>query len=170
VPSIENTFEKALFLSRWIQAPAYLGMAVALLGVSVKFFQEIWHLIASGFGLHMSEAQLVLTVLAVIDLSLVGNLIVMVMFSGYENFVSKIDIAEGNEKLAWFGKIDSAAIKQKLAASIVAISSIHLLQVFMNVPNLASDKILWYTVIHMSFVLSAIGLAYVDRLTYKKPQ
>jgi len=101
-------------------------------------------------------------------MALVGGLLVMVMFSGYENFVSRIDIDEGADKLAWLGKLDSGSLKQKVAASIVAISSIHLLKVFMNVEKIAdNDKIMWYVIIHIVFVLSAIGMSLTDRLNLK---
>jgi uncharacterized protein (TIGR00645 family) len=102
-----------------------------------------------------------------IDMALVGGLIVMVMISGYENFVSRIDIDENSERLSWVGKMDSTSLKTKVAASIVAISSIHLLQVFMNVPQIADSKIMWYTILHLTFVVSAIGMVYMDRQTEK---
>ena len=88
----------------------------------------------------------------------------MVMLSGYENFVSRIEIREGAEKLDWLGKLDSGSLKQKVAASIVAISSIHLLKAFMNVPAVPNDKLMWYVIIHMTFVISALGMAFVDRM------
>jgi len=107
----------------------------------------------------------VLVVLSLIDMALVGGLLVMVLFSGYENFVSRIDIDSGAEKLAWLGKLDSGSLKQKVAASIVAISSIHLLRVFLNVEKIQdNDKIMWYVLIHLTFVVSAIGMAWVDRM------
>jgi uncharacterized protein (TIGR00645 family) len=101
-----------------------------------------------------------------IDLSLVGSLIVMVMFSGYENFVSKIDLGEDDEKLDWLGKLDAGTLKLKVAASIVAISSIHLLQRFMEIEQIDNDKLMWYVIIHMTFVLSALLLAVLDKLVF----
>ena len=92
------------------------------------------------------------------------GLLVMVMLSGYENFVSAIDLKEGQEKLSWLGKLDSGSLKQKVAASIVAISSIHLLKAFMAAQEIANEKLMWYVIIHMTFVLSALGMAYVDRM------
>ena len=129
---LEAVTERALFSSRWILAPIFLGLSLALLALGVKFFQEAYHLIAE--VLVKDEADLVLKVLALIDISLVGSLIVMVMFSGYENFVSTID-AKGTDTLGWLGKMDSGTLKLKVAVSIVAISSIHLLRVFMQVGN-----------------------------------
>jgi len=114
--------------------------------------------------LGLKEADLVLVTLSLVDMALVGGLLVMVMLSGYENFVSRIDVNEGVEKLSWLGKLDSGSLKQKVAASIVAISSIHLLKAFMEVQNISNDKLQWYVIIHLTFVLSALGMAYVDRM------
>ena len=162
---MEKTFENLLYMSRWLLAPIYIGLSLALFALSVKFFQEIFHTIPH--ILEIKESDLVLLVLSLIDISLVGGLLVMVMFSGYENFVSQIEISEGTEKLNWLGKMDSGSLKQKVAASIVAISSIHLLKAFMNAEQIENDKLMWYVIIHMTFVFSAIGMAYVDRMNGK---
>lgn len=159
---IESIAEKTLYASRWLLAPIYLGLSFALLILGIKFFQEILHVIP--LVLATKEADLVLLILTLIDISLVGGLIVMVMLSGYENFVSSIDLDEGSEKLSWLGKMDSGSLKQKVAASIVAISSIHLLKAFMNVQVIENDKLMWYVIIHLTFVVSAIGMAYVDNI------
>ena len=159
---IEQIAEKSLYASRWLLAPIYLGLSFALLALGLKFFQEVIHILPIIF--ETKEADLVLIVLSLIDLSLVGGLIVMVMLSGYENFVSSIDIADNQEKLSWLGKMDAGSLKQKVAASIVAISSIHLLKVFMNTQTIDNDKLMWYVIIHMAFVVSAIGMAYLDRM------
>ena len=111
---------------------------------------------------------MVLVILSLVDMSLVGGLIIMVMLSGYENFVSRIDIEDGAEKLSWLGKLDSGSLKQKVAASIVAISSIHLLQKFMNAEHIENDKLMWYVILHITFVLSAIGMAWVDKMNQQK--
>ncbi len=161
---VERILEQALYLSRWLLAPIYLGLSVAVLALGVKFFQELLHVMHH--ILEMSEADLVLTVLALIDLTLVGSLIVMVMFSGYENFVSSIDLDDSTHKLDWLGKLDANTLKLKVAASIVAISSIHLLRVFMEVRSVPNDKLLWYVVIHMAFVVSALLMAVLDRLAF----
>ena len=160
---LERFIEHTLYASRWLLAPVFLGLSLALLGLGIKFFQEVLHLLPA--VLEMTEANMVLTILALIDLALVGSLIVMVMFSGYENFVSKIDLEEGEDKLGWLGKLDAGTLKLKVAASIVAISSIHLLRVFMNAEQIDNDKILWYVVIHLTFVISALLVAYIDKLT-----
>ncbi|MBE9560403.1 MAG: TIGR00645 family protein, partial [Proteobacteria bacterium] len=122
----------------------------------------IFHVLPLVFS--TKESDLVLIILSLIDLSLVGGLLVMVMLSGYENFVSSIDIEDGKEKLSWLGKMDAGSLKQKVAASIVAISSIHLLQKFMNAESIDNDKLMWFVIIHITFVLSAIGMAYVDSI------
>ncbi len=162
---MERTLENLLYASRWLLAPIYLGLSLALLALGIKFFEEILHVIPTIFS--MKEAELVLVVLSLVDIALVGGLIVMVMLSGYENFVSAIDIKEDTEKLSWLGKLDSGSLKQKVAASIVAISSIHLLKKFMDAAQIENDKLLWYVIIHITFVLSAMGMALVDRMNQK---
>ena len=107
---------------------------------------------------------MVLAVLAMIDMVLVASLVVMVMLSGYENFVSQIDLADEGKKLDWLGKLDATALKLKVAASIVAISSIHLLQIFMNAQQTPNDKILWYVILHLTFVVSSVLMAGMDRI------
>jgi len=160
---MERFIEKTLFASRWLLAPVYVGLSLGLVALGLKFFQEAFHVLSVVFT--SSEADLVLTLLAMIDLALVGSLIVMVMFSGYENFVSRID-AEGTETLGWLGKLDAGTLKLKVAASIVAISSIHLLRVFMDAQKIPNDKILWYVVLHLTFVVSAVLLGLLDRMAF----
>lgn len=159
---MEKFIEKNMYAARWLLAPMYIGLSLALIVLGIKFFQEVLHVFPIIF--QIKEADLVLVVLSLIDLSLVGGLLVMVMISGYENFVSQLDIDEGQEKLSWLGKVDSATLKSKVAASIVAISSIHLLKVFMNAPNIDNEKMLWYVVIHLTFVVSAFAMGYLDKL------
>jgi len=161
---LERYIEKLLFASRWILAPVYLGMSIGLIALGIKFFEEAWHVMAHVFS--MPESELVLTLLAMIDLVLVGSLIVMVMFSGYENFVSRIDIDGEGDKLGWLGKLDAGTLKLKVAASIVAISSIHLLRAFMNAPEISNDKLMWYVIIHLTFVISALLMGVLDKLAF----
>ena len=133
---------------------------------AVKFFQEAWHALSQAHLI--AESELVLTLLALVDIVLVGGLIVMVMLSGYENFVSRIDVNRGDNReaaLGWLGKLDAGGLKLKVAASIVAISSIHLLRIFMNAMQVPNDKIMWYVVLHLTFVVSAVLLAVMDRVT-----
>ena len=164
---IERFIERLLFASRWLLAPVYLGLSLALIALSIKFFQEAGHVLAQ--VLTVSEADLVLTLLALIDIVLVGGLIVMVMLSGYENFVSRIDANHGESReaaLGWLGKLDAGGLKLKVAASIVAISSIHLLRIFMNAPQIDNDKIMWYVILHLTFVVSALLLGVLDRISF----
>ncbi|WP_444998492.1 TIGR00645 family protein [Aliikangiella sp. IMCC44359] len=163
---MEKKFEKIMYASRWLLAPIYLGLSLSLLMLLIKFFQEIIHVFP--LILEISEKDLILLILSLVDMALVGGLIIMVMFSGYENFVSQLDIDENVEKLSWLGKLDSGSLKQKVAASIVAISSIHLLQKFMNLDSSNSTQLMWYVIIHMTFVLSSLGMAWVDRFNHKQ--
>ncbi len=174
---LEEVTEKALFASRWILAPVFLGLSLALLALGFKFFQEAWHVFSQ--LIDMDESALVLKVLAMIDIVLVGSLIIMVMFSGYENFVSTID-AKGTDSLNWLGKLDAGTLKLKVAASIVAISSIHLLRIFMQVGNkvklddgtlmdpYTNYQIMWFVILHMTFVLSAVLLGVLDKMSFAK--
>ena len=159
---MERIIESTMYASRWLLAPIYLGLSLAVFLLGVKFFQEAIHVFP--LVLSMKEADLILVILSLVDMALVGGLLVMVMLSGYENFVSAIDLKEGQEKLSWLGKLDSGSLKQKVAASIVAISSIHLLKAFMATQEIANDKLMWYVIIHSTFVLSALGMAYVDKM------
>lgn len=163
--SIEHLIERTLFASRWLLAPIYLGLSVALVALGLKFFQEAFHLITH--TVTMPESDIVLTVLGLIDLGLVGSLIVMVMFSGYENFVSTID-AKGTDTLGWLGKLDAGTLKLKVAASIVAISSIHLLRIFMQAQHIDNSKIMWYALLHLTFVVSALLLGVLDKMSFAK--
>ena len=162
---IERFVERLLYASRWLMAPLYLGLALGLFALGIKFFQHAFHAIFH--IIEMEESELVLVVLALIDITLVGSLIVMVMFSGYENFVSRIDTATEKDTLGWLGKLDSGTLKLKVAASIVAISSIHLLRVFMKVEQIAdNEKIMWYVILHMTFVFSAVLLGVLDKMSF----
>ncbi|GGH93220.1 TIGR00645 family protein [Pseudomonas fluvialis] len=160
---MERFLENAMYASRWLLAPIYFGLSLALLALALKFFQEVFHILPNVFS--MAEANLILVLLSLIDMALVGGLLVMVMISGYENFVSQLDIDEGKEKLNWLGKMDSGSLKMKVAASIVAISSIHLLKVFMDAKNIPDSKLMWYVILHLTFVASAFAMGYLDKLT-----
>jgi uncharacterized protein (TIGR00645 family) len=160
---IEHTLEKLMYTSRWILAPIYAGLSLALLAIFIKFFQELYHFLPH--ILEMAESELILTLLGLIDLTLVASLILIVMFSGYENFVSRLDLSESTEKLDWLGTHDYGSLKMKVASSIVAISSIHLLKIFMNIEATANDKLLWYIVMHLTLVISALFMGYLEKIT-----
>ena len=162
---LEKTLEKMLFASRWLLAPVYAGLAFGLVALGITFFVEMVHVFQEVLTFKYSEANLVMALLALVDMALVGSLIVMVMFSGYENFVSKLDV-DGSEQLDWLGKLDAGTLKLKVAVSIVAISSIHLLRIFMNVEQTESDKLMWYVIIHLTFVVSAVLMAVLDKIAF----
>lgn len=159
---VELYLERGLFASRWLMAPFYVGLVGALVLLIVSFAQELLHLL-----LHLSEItpdKAVLGTLSLIDLSLAGNLLLIVIFSGYENFVSKFDVGDHEDRPEWQGTVDFSTLKLKLVASIVAISGIHLLKVFMNVNNLSDREIKWMVIIHVVFVISGVLLALMDHI------
>ncbi|MCK5829458.1 MAG: TIGR00645 family protein [Methylococcales bacterium] len=160
---MEKTIERMMYASRWVLAPVYLGLSLALCALFIKFFQELYHFLPQIMA--MNESALILKLLTLIDITLVGSLTVIVMFSGYENFVSQLDIKEDTEKLDWLGSHDYGSLKMKVASSIVAISSIHLLKVFMNIETTANDKIMWYVLIHLTMVISALLMGYLDKIS-----
>lgn len=159
---MEKFFERMMYRSRWVLAPIYFGLSLAIIALGIKFFLELFHLLVDIMVL--SEADMILVVLSLVDIAMVGGLLIMVMMSGYENFVSQIDIDEGEEKLNWLGKMDSSSLKAKIAASIVAISSIHLLKKFMAAETIDNDKLLWYVIMHITFVTSAFAMGLLDVL------
>ena len=163
---MEKLIEKTLFGSRWLLAPVYLGLSLALVALGIKFFQELISVMLHLFDANFKEADLVLHLLALIDMALVGSLIVMVTFSSYENFVSRIDVEGDADKLGWLGKLDASSLKLKVAASIVAISSIHLLKMFMNLQSYENAHLMWGVIIHLTFVVSAVLMGVLDRMSF----
>ena len=167
--TLEILLERTILLSRWLLAPIYLALAAVLILFTVKAFQEVVHLFA--VITTATEVDLVLSVLALIDMALIANLLVMVILSSYETFVSNLDV-DGQEKPSWLGKIDAATLKIKLAVAIVAISSIHLLKAFMTTVggkddvSLWNNQLLWLVVIHLTFVISALLMAVIDRIAF----
>lgn len=158
--------EKLIYASRWFMFPVYIGLSFGFILLTVKFFQEVIYIFPE--ILVISESGLVLVVLSLIDIALVGGLLVMVMFSGYENFISKMDIKGTKKRLGWMGTMDVNSIKNKVASSIVAISSVHLLRLFMEAEKISDNKIIVCVVIHLTFVTSAFGMAYIDKMSKKK--
>ena len=157
---IEHFIEAVILGSRWLLVVFYLGLALALALYAVSFVRKLLEYLSKIMELDDTEA--ILKMLGLIDAALVASLIVMVIISSYENFVSRFDNAEG--ELSWLGKIDAGSLKIKVASTIVAISSIHLLQVFLNANEFTDNKLMWLTIMHMAFVFSALFLAYVDRV------
>lgn len=165
---IEAWLERLLFAGRWIMAPIYVGLLVILAIITIKFVQEL--VVTAPLVLSMHERDLVLFVLSLVDLALLGSLILMVSFAGYENFVSKMHSVAGHEdRPSWMGHIDFSGLKLKLISSIVAISAIHLLRTFLNVSQLDKDDVGWQLAIHLGFVVSGVLLALMDRLSGSTP-
>ncbi len=163
---MESGFEHFLFASRWILAPVYLGLVVAMLILLVKFGKEVWHL-----AIHLttlSESAVIIGVLSLVDVALIMNLLIIIIFSGYENFVSKMeDLHSHHDRPEWMGHIGFTDLKIKVIGSIVAISGIELLKAFMNVENLSDRHLAWMVGIHLTFVLSGLLYAAMDRLQGK---
>jgi uncharacterized protein (TIGR00645 family) len=158
----ERGFESLLFNSRWLMAPFYFGLVVSLAVLLFKFCAVLWEFIVHAPG--SKESDIILGALALIDLSLTGNLILIVVFSGYENFVSKIDPGSHPDWPEWMTKVNFGGLKQKLMASIVAISAIQVLKAFMNIDtNFDPTKLAWLVGVHLAFVVSAFMLAISDR-------
>lgn len=159
--AVEHFIESVIYLSRWLMAPVYLGLIAALAILIVTFFREL--VLTAPNIWSMDETDVILLVLTLVDLSLAGNLVLIILFSGYENFVSKMDTAQmDRDRPEWMGTLDFSGLKIKLIASIVAISGIHLLKVFMNIGDYSESELLWYVVIHLTFVLSGVMFAAMD--------
>lgn len=168
-PGIERRFETLLFASRWLMAPMYLGLVVTLGIIVIIFLRQLHYYALQAFTMTVETA--ILAALTLIDLTLAANLLLIVMFAGYENFVSKFDIDDGGDRPGWMGTVDFAGLKLKLIASIVAISGIHLLKVFMEIGDsvegarFGETELYWFVVIHLTFVFSGVMLAAMDYLT-----
>ena len=166
--SIEQRFEQGLFASRWLMAPMYLGLVVSLAMLTVIFLRDLAYYTPK--LLEMKAEEVILVALTLIDLTLAANLVLIVMFSGYENFVSKFDFDAGQDRPDWMGKVDFGGLKMKLVASIVAISGIHLLKRFMEIGDSVADarfgetELYWLVIIHLTFVISGVLLAFMDWL------
>jgi uncharacterized protein (TIGR00645 family) len=157
---LERIIEHTIYGSRWLMAPIYLGLIAALGILIVTFFRQLAYAIPG--VMQMEESDVILLILSLVDISLAGNLVLIILFSGYESFVSKLAPAEHKDRPAWMGKVDFSGLKSKLIASIVAISAIHLLKVFMDLGKYDQQDLLWYTIIHFSFVVSGVGFAVMD--------
>lgn len=167
---VEKIFETLIFASRWLLAPFYLGLAVSLVVLLIKFAGELLHIASHAFT--STESEVILGVLALVDLTLTGSLLIIVIFSGYENFVSKIDHSGHRDWPEWMGTIDFSGLKLKLLSSIVAISAIQLLKQFMSLKTVSDRDIFWLVIIHVVFVVSGVLLALSDRIAghgHKEP-
>lgn len=162
---VEQGFEVVVFASRWIQAPLYGGLIVAELLYAYKFIVELWEMIHHAGEL--TETLFMLGILSLIDITMVANLLTMVVIGGYATFVSKLDLDSHRDRPDWLSHVDPGTIKVKLAASLIGISSIHLLKAFVNVANETPEHIQWKLLIHLTFLGSAILLAWTDKIMQK---
>jgi uncharacterized protein (TIGR00645 family) len=158
-----------IFGSRWLQLPLYLGLIVAQGVYVILFLKELWHLILHSFD--FSEQQIMLVVLGLIDVVMISNLLIMVIVGGYETFVSRLELENHPDQPEWLSHVNASVLKIKLAMAIIGISSIHLLRTFIEAGSLGSDRtgytetgVMWQTIIHCVFILSAIGISAVDRM------
>ena len=174
----EFSFEKKLrplprwiFMSRWLQAPLYIGLIVAQ-GIYVwQFWMELIHLISMMKDKDLTETALMLVVLGLIDVVMISNLLVMVIVGGWETFVSRLDLQNHPDEPEWLSHVNAGVLKVKLATAIIGISSIHLLKTFINASVYDEKTLIWQTLIHVTFVLSAIAIAYTEKIiasTYHK--
>jgi uncharacterized protein (TIGR00645 family) len=157
---LELAIESIILASRWLLVVFYLGLGLAIAVYAVSFGAKLFEFLST--ALEISDTTTILKILGLIDAALVASLVVMVIISGYENFVSRFDEHDG--EVHWLGTIDVGSLKVKVASTIVAISSIHLLQVFLNHAIYTSDQLMWLTIMHLAFVFSALLLAYIDRV------
>ena len=165
--SLAQVIQTALFSSRWLLAPFFAALVVGLVALLLKLLQHSWHMVTHLFD--ATESAVILDVLSLVDMTLTGSLIVLVIFSGYENFVSPVDESQPREWPAWMGKIDFAGLKLKLMSSIVAISAIQLLRAFMDLKNVSDHDLYWSVGIHLAFVVSGLFLALSDKLSGHDP-
>jgi uncharacterized protein (TIGR00645 family) len=153
-----------IFMSRWLQAPLYIGLIVAQ-GVYVwQFWVELYHLITMMADKSMTETALMLVVLGLIDVVMISNLLVMVIVGGWETFVSRLELQNHPDQPEWLSHVNAGVLKVKLATAIIGISSIHLLKTFINAASYDEKTLMWQTLIHVTFVLSALAIAYTEKI------
>lgn len=162
--AIEKAIEQFIFFSRWFQLPVYLGLIVATILYTFKFLVELWHLLGNFSSL--TETTIMLSVLGLVDISMVINLLVIVFIGGYTTFVSKIDFDNHEDKPDWLSKINASSLKIKLIISLVSISGVHLLKTFIDIHNVPLQDALLQIGIHVVFLISALLLAYTDKIMH----
>lgn len=165
---VEAQLGRLLFASRWMMAPIYLGLVLGLGVLVISFLKDLWHFVTHAFT--STESEVIIGVLALIDLSLAANLVLMVIFAGYENFVAKIEFEDRSERPDWMGKVDFSGLKLKLLGSIVAISAIQLLRAFMDITRFSDRDLMWLAAIHAVFVVSGVFLALSDYIAGRSHQ
>jgi len=169
--AFRQTLSTFIFGSRWLQVPLYLGLILAQCVYVFLFLKELWHLMAHAAS--YSEQQIMLIVLALIDVVMISNLLIMVIVGGYETFVSRLNLEGHPDQPEWLDQVNASVLKIKLAMAIIGISSIHLLKTFIEAGNIGTSGaklteagVMWQTIIHITFILSAIGIAWVDKLSH----
>ena len=183
-PATSNGLSKLIFASRWLQMPLYLGLIAAQAVYVFHFGVELYHLVGAAFGnqgdidalvkgigyaseakvMALNETIIMLVVLALIDVVMISNLLIMVIVGGYETFVSRMNLQDHPDQPEWLSHVNASVLKVKLATAIIGISSIHLLKTFINAANYTEQVLMWQTLIHMTFLFSAMAIAYTDRL------
>lgn len=162
-PALHRTLGRFIFFSRWLQAPLYFGLIVAQCVYVFHFLIELWHLI--GKATSIGETEIMLTVLGLIDVVMIANLLIMVIVGGYETFVSRLNLQAHPDQPEWLSHVNAGVLKVKLAMALIGISSVHLLKTFINAEKMSQNVIIAQVGIHLTFVISALILAYVDRMT-----
>ncbi|MDG6239658.1 TIGR00645 family protein [Glaesserella parasuis] len=158
----QSIFSKIIFASHWLQLPIYLGLIVVQGIYAYKFLKSLWNLVVN-LGV-MDENTIMLAVLNLIDVVMIANLLIMVIVGGYETFVSRLNVDNHPDQPEWLDHVNASVLKVKLSMAIISISSIHLLQTFINAAKLSPETMMWQLLIHIGFILSAIGVAYTDKL------
>ena len=159
-----SLLSKLIFASRWLQLPIYLGLIVAQAIYAYKFLKLLWHLVVN---LHqMDDNTVMLAVLNLIDVVMIANLLIMVLIGGYETFVSRLRVDTHPDQPEWLTHVNASVLKVKLSMSIISISSIHLLQTFLNAANLEEKQMMWQFIIHLGFLISALAMAWTDKIVY----
>lgn len=162
----ESAIEKMFFASRWLQAPLYVGLIIGLILYAYKFFIELIHLCTAIN--EITETAVMLGLLTLVDMTMVANLIIMIIIGGYSTFVSRMDIEHHEDRPEWLQKINAGTLKVKLAGSLVGVSGIHLLITFINIKNFESQHVMWQVIIHFVFLLSAVMLAWSEKILSNK--
>jgi uncharacterized protein (TIGR00645 family) len=160
-----KTLPRWIFMSRWLQAPLYIGLIAAQAVYVWQFWVELVHLISVTATKGVTEAQIMLIVLGLIDVVMISNLLVMVIVGGWETFVSRLELEHHPDQPEWLSHVNAGVLKVKLATAIIGISSIHLLKTFINAEHYEEKVMLWQTVIHLTFVFSALAIAWTERIT-----
>lgn len=163
--NVKQKISKLIFMGRWLQLPLYLGLIIILAAYVYRFLDELWVLL--GHLNHANDTQIMLGVLDLIDVVMIANLLIMVVMGGYETFVSHLNLEEHPDNPEWLDHLDAGAMKVKLALSLIGISSIHLLRTFIDPTKLDNFSVMWQVIIHMTLIVSALAIAWTNRLMYQ---